>query len=121
MNKKAITICIAACIAVAGLSLIPVSGIMAQEDAGRPELTVNAGRKGPVPFKHQLHQTMVKDCLVCHKDFEKKPGALNEAKKSGALKSKQVMVKTCIACHKAKKNAGEKSGPTTRCSACHSS
>lgn len=50
MNKKAITICIAACIAVAGLSLIPVSGIMAQEDAGRPELTVNAGRKLPCPL-----------------------------------------------------------------------
>mgnify|MGYP000954801877 CR=1 FL=1 len=118
MNKKVVTTCLAACSIVAGLSLIPVSGIMAQ-DPGRPELTLNGGSKGPIPFKHQLHQTIVKDCAVCHKDFEKKPGALDEAKKTGALKPKQVMTNTCIACHKAKKKAGEKSGPTS-CNACHS-
>lgn len=118
MNKKMITTCLAACSIVAGLSLIPVSGIMAQ-DTGRPELIINVGNKGPVSFKHRLHQTIVNDCDVCHKDFEKKPGALLEAKKTGALKPKQVMYKTCIACHKAKKKAGEKSGPTS-CSACHS-
>lgn len=117
MNKKVITTCFAACSIVAGVSLIPVSGIMAQ-DTGRPELTLNGGSKGPVPFKHQLHQTVVKDCAVCHKDFEKKPGALDEAKQAGALKAKQVMNKTCIACHREKKKAGEKSGPTS-CNACH--
>ena len=117
MNKKVITTCLAACGIVAGLSLIPVSGTVAQ-DNGRPQLTLNGGHQGPVPFNHQLHQTIVEDCAVCHKDFEKKPGALDEAKKTGALKSKQVMYKTCIACHKAKKKAGEKSGPTS-CSACH--
>ncbi|MGD9823617.1 cytochrome c3 family protein [Desulfobacter sp.] len=119
MNKKVIATCLAACFIVAGLSLIPVSGIMAQ-DNGRPELILNGRSKGPVPFKHQLHQTIVKDCAVCHKDFEKKTGALDEAKNAGTLKAKQVMTKTCIACHKAKKNAGEKSGPTSSCSACHS-
>ncbi len=118
MNKKVITTCLAACSIVAGLSLIPVSGIMAQ-DAGRPELTLNGGSKGAIPFKHQLHQTIVTDCAVCHKDFGKKPGTLDEAKKTGALKPKQVMTNTCIACHKAKKKAGEKSGPTS-CSGCHS-
>ena len=118
MNKKVITTCLAACSIVAGLSLIPVSGIMAQ-DAGRPELTLNGGSKGPVFFKHQLHQAVVEDCAVCHKDFEKTPGALDEAKKTGALKAKQVMNKTCLACHRAKRKAGEKSGPTS-CRACHS-
>lgn len=118
MNKKVITIFFAACSICVGLSLIPVPGIMAQ-DPGRPELTINAGSKGPVFFKHQLHQTVVGDCGVCHKDFEKKAGALDEAKKTGALQAKQVMNKTCLACHREKRKAGEKSGPTN-CSACHS-
>ena len=117
MNKKVITPCLAACFIAAGLSLIPVSGIVAQ-DSGRPELTINGGSKGPVPFKHQLHQTIVKDCSICHKDFDKKPGALDAAKKAGTLKSKQVMNNTCISCHRQKKSAGKKSGPTS-CSACH--
>nr|WP_320190768.1 cytochrome c3 family protein [uncultured Desulfobacter sp.] len=118
MNKKVLTTCFATCSIIVGLSLIPVSGIMAQ-DTGRPEMTLNGGSKGPVLFKHKLHQTVVKDCAVCHKDFEKKPGALDEAKKAGLLKKKQVMNKTCLACHRAKRKAGEKSGPTS-CSACHS-
>lgn len=117
MNKKVITTCFGACSIVAGLLLVPASGIMAQ-DPGRPKLTLNGGSKGPVPFHHQLHQTIVKECAVCHKDFEKKPGALDKAKKTGLLKSKQVMKKTCIACHRAKKNAGQKSGPTS-CNSCH--
>jgi len=117
MNKKVITTCLVACSIFAGLSLIPVSGIVAQ-DNGRAELTLNGGYQGPVLFKHQLHQSIVEECAVCHKDFEKKPGALDEAKKTGALKAKQVMYKTCIACHRAKKKAGEKSGPIS-CSACH--
>ncbi|WP_321414374.1 cytochrome c3 family protein [uncultured Desulfobacter sp.] len=118
MNKKVLTTCFAACGLIVGLSLIPVSGIMAQ-NVGRPEMTLNGGSKGPVLFKHQLHQTVVNDCAVCHKDFEKKPGALDAAKKTGVLRAKQVMNKTCIACHRAKRKAGEKSGPTS-CSACHS-
>ncbi|MCG8549653.1 MAG: cytochrome c family protein [Desulfobacterales bacterium] len=118
MNKKVLTTCVAACSIIAGLSLIPVSGIMAQ-NTGRPEMTLNGGSKGPVLFKHQLHQNVVKDCAVCHKDFEKKPGALDAAKKDGILRAKQVMNKTCIACHRAKRGAGEKSGPTS-CNACHS-
>ncbi|WP_320043793.1 cytochrome c3 family protein [uncultured Desulfobacter sp.] len=118
MNKKVLTTCFAACGLIVGLSLIPVSGIMAQ-NVGRPEMTLNGGSKGPVLFKHQLHQTVVNDCAVCHKDFEKKPGALDAAKKIGVLRAKQVMNKTCIACHRATKAAGERSGPTS-CNACHS-
>lgn len=118
MFRKTITTGLCACIAVAGLTLIPVSGIVAQ-DNGRSELTLNGGSKGAVLFKHQLHQTVVKDCAICHKDFEKKSGAMDEAKKAGLLKAKQVMNKTCIACHRAKKKAGEKTGPTS-CNACHS-
>lgn len=118
MNKKAITISLAVCITVTGLSLIPVSGVMAQ-DNGRSELTLNGGSKGPILFKHRLHQTVIQDCEVCHKDFEKKPGALDEAKKTGLLQAKQVMTKTCIACHKETKKAGKESGPTN-CNACHS-
>nr|WP_319495031.1 cytochrome c3 family protein [uncultured Desulfobacter sp.] len=118
MNKKVLTICFVACSIVAGLSLISVSSVMAQ-NTGRPEMTLNGGSKGPVLFKHQLHQIVVKDCAVCHKDFEKKSGALDEAKRTGVLKAKQVMNKTCLACHRAQHKAGTKSGPTS-CNACHS-
>jgi hypothetical protein len=118
MNKKVITTCFAACSLVAGLSLISVSGVMAQ-DMGRPEMNLNGGSRGTVLFKHKLHQDVVDACAICHKDFEKKTGALDKAKKAGALRAKQVMNKTCLACHRAKRKAGEKSGPTS-CSACHS-
>ena len=118
MNKKVITICVAACSIVAGLSLISVSGVMAQ-DVGRPEMTLDGGSKGPVLFKHKLHQDVVEACAVCHKDFDQKPGALDAAKKKGTLRAKQVMNQTCIACHRAQRTAGSKSGPTS-CNACHS-
>lgn len=118
MNKKVITICFATCSIIAVLSLIPVSGVMAQ-NMGRPEMSLDGGSKGPVLFKHKLHQDVVDACAVCHKDFEKKTGALDAAKKKGTLRAKQVMNKTCIACHRAKRKAGEKSGPTS-CNACHS-
>jgi len=118
MNKKVITTCFAACSLVVGLSLIPVSGVMAQ-DMGLPEMTLNGGSKGPVLFKHKLHQDVVESCAVCHKDFDKKAGALDAAKKKGTLRAKQVMNKTCLACHRAKRKAGVKSGPSS-CNACHS-
>jgi hypothetical protein len=39
-------------------------------------------------------------------------------KAEGTLKKKYVMNKLCTKCHKEKKNAGQKSGPTT-CTKCH--
>lgn len=118
MNRKALMICLSVFITAAGLFFIPASHLTAQ-DAGRPDLTLNGGKKGAVPFKHLLHQRVAGDCSICHKDFDKKPGALDKAKAAGKLKARQVMNKTCIGCHRTKKKAGEKSGPVG-CNACHS-
>ena len=82
MNRKALVFSLSVFIFAAGLFFIPASTLTAQ-DAGRPELTLDGGRKGPVPFKHQLHQRVAGDCSVCHKDFDKKPGALDKAKAAG--------------------------------------
>ncbi len=118
MNRKALMISLSVFITVAGLCFIPASQVTAQ-NAGRPELTLAGGKKGPVPFNHALHQRVTGDCAVCHKDFSKEPGALEKAKAAGKLKARQVMNKTCIDCHRTKQKAGEKSGPVG-CNACHS-
>ena len=85
---------------------------------GKKEISLYGGKSGNVLLNHHLHQDAVGDCQVCHKDFEQKEGALDAAKKSGALKAKQVMNKTCIQCHRDKKKAGEKAGPVS-CNDCH--
>ena len=103
-------------IAAAGL-ILAASGI-ASQNPGRAEMILNGGKTGAVAFKHHLHQDLVKDCQVCHKDFKQKKGALDAAKAAGTLKKKQVMNKTCLSCHRAKKKAGEAYGPVS-CRVCH--
>lgn len=70
---------------------------------GKEMISIYGGKSGEVAFQHHLHQELVGDCQVCHKDFKQEEGALKAAKEAGSLKRKQVMNKTCIACHRAKK------------------
>ena len=105
------------CLILAGLFLGPAFTI-AQENQGRKEISLYGGKSGPILFPHHLHQEVVKDCQICHIDFAQKEGALEAAKKSGALKQKQVMNNTCLNCHRSLKKANEKSGPTN-CKHCH--
>ncbi|WDP90280.1 MAG: cytochrome c3 family protein [Desulfobacter sp.] len=115
MEEKKSTRFITAIIIAALFLFAPVSGFSGQ---GREKINLDGGKIGTVAFNHHLHQTLVGDCMVCHKSFPQKEGALNAAKAAGELKKKQVMNKTCLKCHKAKKKAGEKHGPTS-CKACH--
>lgn len=92
--------------------------VQAGQDTGRKEMVLEGGKSGPVPFGHHLHQTVVGDCQVCHKDFPQQEGALEQAKAQGKLKKKQVMNKTCVKCHRGKKKAGESHGPVS-CKTCH--
>ena len=103
--------------ALAGLLIFTSAGF-ASENMGRKEMTLFGGKSGAVDFNHHLHQAVVNDCQVCHKDFPQEKGSLEAAKKAGILKKKQVMNKTCVKCHRTKKKAGEKTGPVS-CKACH--
>jgi len=105
------------CLILTGLFLGPALSFAGQTQ-GRKEISLYGGKSGPILFPHHLHQAVVKDCQICHVDFAQKEGALEAAKKSGALKQKQVMNDTCLKCHRDLKKAGEKSGPTN-CKHCH--
>ncbi len=105
------------CLILTGLFLGPTLSFAGQTQ-GRKEISLYGGKSGPVLFPHHLHQTTVKDCQICHVDFAQKEGALEAAKKSKALKKKQVMKATCLKCHRTLKKAGEKTGPTN-CKHCH--
>lgn len=85
---------------------------------GAKQITLDGGKQGNISFPHHMHQAVVNDCMVCHKDFSQESGALAEAKTKGALKKKQVMNGTCLKCHRASKKAGESYGPVS-CSGCH--
>ncbi|HCY85825.1 MAG TPA: cytochrome C [Desulfobacteraceae bacterium] len=98
-----------------GMLLLPVLGTAGE---GRAKMSLYGGKSGEVDFNHHLHQAVVEDCSVCHKDFPQEKGALEATKKIGQLKKKQVMNDTCLKCHRAKKKAGEKTGPVS-CKQCH--
>jgi len=115
MTKKQFTPQFVCILILTALLFTPGLGLCSK---GKANMTLNGGKKGVVPFNHHLHQTVVGDCMVCHKDFSQKEGALNDAKATGKLKKKQIMNKTCLKCHRAKKKAGEKHGPVS-CKACH--
>jgi len=88
------------------------------QNQGQEKLVLNGGKQGNITLPHHLHQGIANDCMVCHADFSKEPGALQAAKDKGALKRKQVMNGTCISCHRDRKNAGKSYGPVS-CSGCH--
>lgn len=88
------------------------------ENKGAPQMTLNGGKTGAVPFPHLNHQKALADCSLCHALFPQEAGAIDALKASGELKQKQVMNKQCTKCHKEFKTEGRKTGPTT-CKACH--
>ena len=105
--------------ALAGaLILAAAASIPAVENKGTDTIILHGGSRGDVSFPHYRHQDALRDCNICHDTFPQKAGAIDELKKSGELKQKQVMNKLCTKCHRERQQAGETTGPTT-CTKCH--
>lgn len=102
---------------IAAVFFITSLGI-AVENKGTETKELFGGDKGKVPFTHRLHQEKLGGCNDCHSVFPKAQGTIEDMKKKGTLKAKEVMNKVCIKCHRADKKAGKKTGPLT-CSKCH--
>jgi len=86
---------------------------------GQGEITLDGGKRGPVPFPHRLHQNkLADDCNACHQLFPKKLGIILQMKAEKKLASKQVMNKHCIKCHKQLRRKNKPHGPTS-CRQCH--
>jgi len=105
-------------VAVLVLGLLGAAGVMAIENKGAAQITLDGGSRGVVLFPHHRHQNALNDCKICHTLFPQEQGGIARLKQDGKLVKKQVMNKHCIKCHKAKKKDGIKTGPTT-CSKCH--
>lgn len=88
------------------------------QNPGAPEMMLEGGTSGKVPFPHLRHQQKLTDCNQCHLKFPQTPGAIEALKTEGKLAKKEVMNTMCTKCHQEKKRAGELSGPTT-CTTCH--
>lgn len=95
------------------------AAVFGAEEKNEAKILLHGGNNGEVSFDHKLHQTILKDCSLCHMLFPQETGGIQKSVKEGKLKEKQVMNTLCINCHKEKKKAGVKAGPVT-CSRCHS-
>lgn len=91
---------------------------LAVENKGNLNKELFGGDRGKVPFPHRMHQDKLGGCNACHSVFSRTHGSIEDMKKKGTLKPKEVMNKQCIKCHRAEKKAGRKPGPLT-CSKCH--
>jgi hypothetical protein len=91
---------------------------LAMENKGSPDIQIDGGSRGAVPFPHRTHQDKLGDCKICHAVFPQETQSLAKSKKNGQIKPKDVMNKLCVKCHRAEKKAGNKTGPTT-CAKCH--
>jgi hypothetical protein len=100
------------------MMLCGVCSAMAVENKGAPQINIDGGSRGMVPFPHREHQNTLKDCQKCHALFPQEQHSIEKLKKDGKLVKQQVMKELCIKCHKATQKTGSKSGPTT-CSKCH--
>ncbi|MBF0200575.1 MAG: cytochrome c3 family protein [Desulfamplus sp.] len=87
--------------------------------SGAPEITLDGGSRGEVPFPHKLHQDGLDDCNVCHDTFPKELEVIKKMKGADELKKKQVMNEVCIKCHRELQKANKSTGPTS-CKGCHS-
>lgn len=92
--------------------------VFAEDSANSGKMMLHGGSSGDVYFDHGHHQTVLKDCTLCHQVFPQETGSIQNMIKSGSLKPKQVMNTQCIACHREKQNAGVATGPVT-CTRCH--
>jgi c(7)-type cytochrome triheme protein len=115
MKFKLVAIVVSILTMLAGARVV---SSMDTQNKGAENIEINAGTKGNVPFPHRQHQDRISDCKVCHSVFPQKSGSIQKLKAEGTLKKKYVMNKLCTKCHKEKKQAGQKSGPTT-CTKCH--
>lgn len=115
MKLKLLVVLVSIFAMIAGLM---TASSRATQNKGAETIEINGGKRGNVPFPHRQHQTQLGDCQICHTVFPQKAGAIAELKAEGKLENKYVMNKLCTKCHKEKKNAGQKSGPTT-CAKCH--
>jgi hypothetical protein len=114
---KAVKIAVLTLMAIGVVALAGAYTIQT-DNKGAPEMSLDGGKSGPVPFPHLAHQKALGDCSICHELFPQKAGAIDALKASGELAKKQVMNKHCTKCHKQMKKEGQKTGPTT-CKACH--
>lgn len=110
MRGRMISVCI--------LLLLAVAASAEVLEKGPAEILIDGGERGKVSFPHQLHQTVLGDCNICHDIFPKKIGSIRELINKNELGKKEVMNDHCIKCHRERKKAGQKAGPTT-CSKCH--
>ena len=88
------------------------------ENIGPEIILLSGGKMRDVHFPHHRHQDALGDCNICHDLFPKKIGGIEELKRQGKLKKKQVMQDHCIDCHRKMKSAGRNTGPTS-CARCH--
>ena len=88
------------------------------ENKGAEIILISGGKARDVHFPHHRHQNVLGDCNICHDLFPQKLGSIEELKRQGRLKRKQVMREHCIDCHKKMKAAGQRTGPTS-CARCH--
>ncbi|MCB2168026.1 MAG: cytochrome c family protein [Deltaproteobacteria bacterium] len=114
---KVVKIAVLTLMAISVVSLAGAYTIQT-DNKGAPQMSLDGGKSGPVPFPHLAHQKVLADCSVCHELFPQEAGAIDALKASGELKKKQVMNKQCTKCHKQMKKEGQKTGPTT-CKSCH--
>jgi len=104
-------------IIIAGICLLGAAAV-ANQSPGAPQMDLNGGERGKVPFPHLKHQETLGDCNICHSVFPQKADSIDALKAEGKLKPKEVMNKQCVKCHKDNKKEGKPTGPTT-CSKCH--
>ena len=95
-----------------------ISFAAAVKDRGAEIILIKGGKARDIHFPHQMHQTALENCDVCHTLFPKKVDGIAELKAQGKLKKKQVMQEHCIDCHKKMKAEGRKTGPRS-CARCH--
>ena len=94
--------------------LFLIGAVMSMVFLAGMALDASAAKKSKIDGKAMYKA----NCKICHDTFPQQTGAIDELKKSGDLKPKQVMNKLCTKCHRDRKQAGETSGPTT-CTKCH--
>ncbi len=90
----------------------------ASENRGAPEMVLEGGSRGRVPFSHLKHQNALNDCMPCHALFPQEKGSIEALKARGILARKEVMNQQCIKCHRTRKDASQPGGPIT-CGECH--
>jgi len=101
----------------ASIFLFASLGTSAEQNKGAAEMVLPGGSSGNVTFPHQKHQSVLKDCKVCHDLYPAEPGSIEKLKAAGNLQKKEAM-NQCKDCHKQRADKGEKTGPTG-CKKCH--